>query len=226
MRAPPREHSVAVRVSKMNDNTVDTENNPPGWARFLIEGLVVMAIVAISSLTIGGPLRQPSAEKGTMTLEPRSMNLCDIDSDGYLRGRLHGALDEQIDWRGADMDCEGMLRPDGHGIRLLFAAQGNREAKLVFVFGIAGMVETMPGVERAANITIIDETDGRFFSSRGDDRCWATISKLENLDDETISAYQIDGDIYCTGGLPSLSDNRSVTLADFEFSGRLALNES
>jgi hypothetical protein len=139
---------------------------------------------------------------------------------------MYGALDLNIDWQGANMNCEGMLRPDGNGIRLLFASKQGRKARLVFVIGVDGRIDQLTRKERVANITIIDEIDGRFFSTSGIDRCWTTIHKVEKIVGERFPAFQIDGDVYCAGGLPSLSDRGTVTLGDFRFSGRLALDES
>ena len=210
----------------MKSRTAENNYNPPGWAKLLIEVFAVIALVTVSALTISNPIRQNPVDPDTGFLAPPSSNLCGSESDGYLNGRLYGALDEQIDWSGADMSCEGMLRPNGDGVRLSFASQKSRNAKLVFVFGIDAGIEKLRGGEHAANITIIDETDGQFFSTGGNSRCWATLDKVESLSNEPVSTYQINGEIYCAGGFPSLSDNRSVTLGDFEFSGRLALDES
>src|SRR5882762_6108290 len=56
---------------------------------------------------------------------------------GYLRARVRGAIDADIDWRGAQLHCEGGARPEGPGLRLSFGgppdAQGRR---LRLVFGI------------------------------------------------------------------------------------------
>jgi len=210
----------------MNSDKEETNYNPPEWARLPIEVFAMLALVAVSALMFSNPIEQTSVVPDTGFLVHQSLNLCGGESDGFLSGRLYSALDERIDWSGADMNCEGMLRPDGDGIRLLFASQKSRGGKLVFVFGIDGSLEKLKGKERPTNITIIDESDGRFFSTGGHNRCWATIEKIETVLNEAAAAYQINGEVYCTGGLPSLSDNRSVTLGDFRFSGRLTVEES
>jgi len=209
------------------NNTIEEANyNPPVWAKYMIEMLGVIVVVAISTLIITRNTPQRGIDGGANTLAPHSLELCSREGDGRLSGRLYGTVDLDIDWHGANMNCEGMLRPDGNGIRLLFASRQGREARLVFVIGVEGKIDDLAGKERVANVTIIDETDGRFFSTGGNDRCWTTVHNVESIFGEPWPAYQIDGDLYCAGGLPSLSDRGSITLDDFRFSGRLALNDS
>ena len=210
----------------MNNTTEEINFSPPQWAKLPIEILGVIVVVAISTLAVGNYTQQPGLGAGRSVLAPHTLDLCSRDSDGFLIGRMYGALDLNIDWQGANMNCEGMLRPDGNGIRLLFASRQGREARLVFVIGVDGGIDQLTRKERTANITIIDEIDGRFFSTSGIDRCWTTIHKVEKIVGETFPTFQIDGDVYCAGGLPSLSDRGTVTLGDFRFSGRLALDES
>jgi len=208
-------------------NAVEEINyNPPRWIKLLIEMLGVIVVGAISTLTITSYTQQRGVASRGNTLAPTPLNLCSRESDGFLHGRLYGAVELNIDWRGSDMNCEGMLRPDGNGMRLLFASKQGRAARLVFVIGFDGEIDQLAGKEKVANITIIDEIDGRFFSTSGNDRCWTKIHNVESIFGETHPTFQIDGDLYCAGGLPSLSDRGSVTLDDFQFSGRLALDDS
>ena len=210
----------------MNNTTEEINFNPPPWAKLLIEMLGMIVVAAISTLTISDYTQQAGLGADRNAPAPRTLNLCSRESDGFLSGRMYGALDLNINWQGANMTCEGMLRPDGNGIRLLFASKEGRKARLVFVIGVDGRIDQLTRKERVANITIIDEIDGRFFSTSGIDRCWTTIHKVEKIGGERFPAFQIDGDVYCAGGLPSLSDRGTVTLGDFRFSGRLALNDS
>src|ERR1700680_993648 len=43
---------------------------------------------------------------------------CLPTGNGYLRARIRGALDLDIDWHNAEIECEGGLRPDGSGLRV------------------------------------------------------------------------------------------------------------
>jgi len=57
-------------------------------------------------------------------------------------------------------------------------------------------------------------------------RCWTTIQTVEPLSEETNLAFQVDGELYCAGVLPSLNGKGSVTLDEFRYSGRSALDAS
>lgn len=176
------------------------------------------------------PAQQPAAED-TPTLPPvstafapASMDLCAVADDGFLSGRLFGALSERIEWRGTDMDCGGMLRPNNDGIRLVFAAPRQGE-RLLIVLGIDGELEELLDGEHTTNITIVDEARNRFFSTGRQDRCWSTIESIQPVANSADQVLQVVGEVYCAGSLPSLSDNGSVALRDVYYSGRLLLDE-
>src|SRR6201995_3811541 len=52
---------------------------------------------------------------------PPSKFACLMGGHGYLRARIRGALNLDIDWHNAEMECDGGPRPDGRGIRVSFA---------------------------------------------------------------------------------------------------------
>jgi len=157
------------------------------------------------------------------------MDLCTTTEDGFLSGKLFGALREQLEWHGANMECGGMLRPGADGIRLVFAAPLLADERLLIMFGIDGDLAELVGGEHVTNITIIDEANNRFFNSGGQERCWSTIESVQpvvNHADHADEIVQVVGNVYCAGSLPSLSDNRSVALRNIHFSGRLLLDET
>ena len=134
--------------------------------------------------------------------------------------------------RAQDTECTVRLghravpRPDGAGVRLVFAPADATEPQLVFVIGIDGAPDDWPGTEHGATITIIDEGRGRFFSSGGMDRCWTRILAAEPLGDPSEASVQIDGEVYCAGAIPALNQAGSVTLGEFRYSGRLTSEQS
>ena len=67
---------------------------------------------------------------------------------GFLRGKLYGDLQREIDWQGRALRCDGMLRPDGAGMRLLFAASDAQQA-LLFVLGIDAAPDQALGLRSA-----------------------------------------------------------------------------
>jgi len=165
----------------------------------------------------------PADDRQADAFAPAPMDLCARGDDAFLSGRLHGALDLRVDWHGGDMDCGGMLRPDDGGIRLVFAAPRTGE-RLLIVLGIAGRLEELDTGERTTNITIVDESGNRFYSTGGRNLCWSVIETVRAVADLDDRVVQVDGEVYCSASLPSLSDNGSVALRDMHYSGRVLLD--
>ncbi len=73
---------------------------------------------------------------------------CILNNPGYLHGRLYGSLAATIDWRGPELTCDGMTRPNNEGIRLIFASPENEDqARLIFVIGIDGELDNLENHE-------------------------------------------------------------------------------
>ena len=115
---------------------------------------------------------------------------------GYLRARLRGALDLDVTWDGADLQCEGGPRPDGLGLRVTLAGEprGGGGRRLRFVFGIDDVPEGASVRARPTNVTLIFEGEQRLFATRGDDmalraiRCAIDIHRaIDALDDADAS---------------------------------------
>ena len=150
-----------------------------------------------------------------------------MDRDGRLEGELFGAVRQTINWRGEDLLCEGMIRPGGDGIRLIFSRNSpSSTARLVLVIGIRDIGPGETGEDLPANVTLIDEATGRFFNAQGIERCWATVEEQQQLSEKPAAVYRVDGELYCAGSLPSVNGRESVTLDDVRFSGRLSVNTS
>jgi hypothetical protein len=114
------------------------------------------------------------------------------------------------------------MRPGGDGVRLVFSFSGQGDDRLVIVIGIAGAIGELTLAERAANVTVIDAASGRFFSSRGRDRCWTTVASVTGAG----PMVSVAGEVYCSGSLPSVTDGSSISLRDFRFAGRLMTDAS
>jgi len=197
------------------------EHQPPDWARHLIGLLAVIALGEIALIAARSLSAGPSQATMTAPLMAAGGDLCRSVDAAYLSGILYGAVNRKIEWRGINMRCEGGPRPGGEGIRLVFAAaDAVNSERLVFVIGISGTVAELTDAERAANVTVIDESSERFFSSSGQERCWTTVAAV----DGDGTRYRIEGELYCSGSLPSLSDGSSISLRDFRYSGRLNLD--
>lgn len=210
-------------MQDMTSNSHNPQQQPPGWADLLTGILAATALGAIALIAVRSLGAGHTSTPRTVLSTSANADLCRSVHDAYLSGTLFGAVNRSIEWRGTDMRCEGGSRPGGDGIRLVFAAPDEADGdRLVFVIGISGSVDELTEAERLANVTVIDESSGRFFSSRGQDRCWTTVASVNG--DGT--RFRIGGEFYCSGSLPSLSDGSSISLRDFRYSGRLSLDAS
>ncbi|MGH8323352.1 MAG: hypothetical protein ACRETD_06080, partial [Steroidobacteraceae bacterium] len=62
--------------------------------------------------------------------------------NGYLRARIRGALNLDIDWHNGEIECDGGARPNGAGIRLSFAGPTHSDGRrLRMVFGVGAAQE-------------------------------------------------------------------------------------
>lgn len=173
-------------------------------------------------------LQEPAgpAAVGSAVTGPPAVPSCALGADGFLRGQFFGALSLTADWSGPTLACDGMQKPDGEGVRLFFSGAAPDGGRVALLIGLDGKQAELAGAERPANVTVIDERDGRFFSSAGRGRCWARIGSVTPVDGVPGrgAGSRIDGLVYCVGALPSVGDRSSLTLSDLRFSGWITAN--
>ena len=84
------------------------------------------ATAAPAPATLAAPAAAESTTRG-----------CLPTGNGYLRARIRGALDLDIDWHNAEIECDGGPRPDGSGLRVSFAGPRHSDGRrLRLVFGV------------------------------------------------------------------------------------------
>ena len=198
----------------MTSHNQPTARSEPAWLHTLITVLGVCCIAVLGYWALQPPGLQ------TPGFEPRAVEPCVMDRDGYLRGEIYGGIRRQIDWQGKQMRCDGMWRPDGAGMRFVFAehADENKPGLLV-VFGIAAAEPGQELNEAPVNITVIDQERGLFFSTPEEPRCWTKLGEQLQLTGTVQETWRIDGEVYCVGALPALNGSGTVTLGDIAFSG-------
>jgi hypothetical protein len=197
--------------------------------RLITACIDVCGILAVLGLSVFVGLaiqQQPDIPASSGLPASATMMPCQVDSGGYLMGRLYGSLNEQIDWHGDAFLCAGSPRPNGQGIRLFFAKKRNDgDERLVFVIGIDGAIENLENKEHVANVTVIDEETARFFSTGGQQRCWTTIEQVVPAQSNPF-LYRLDGAFYCSGALPLLNGRGSVTLTEFYYGAYLYTDDT
>jgi hypothetical protein len=153
---------------------------------------------------------------------------CFTAGDGYLRARLRGAMDLDLDWKNADMECAGGPRPTGNGVRVSIGGPLRAEGRRIrLVFGLAGVAEGGAGQALRTNVTVLFEGEQRVFATRGDDKC--TVDSLSQQRVENLGSpravYRVVARGFCLGPATSLSKGERVFLTSFDFAGRVEFGD-
>ncbi|MFZ8982655.1 MAG: hypothetical protein ACO213_00080 [Steroidobacteraceae bacterium] len=136
---------------------------------------------------------------------------CLADDTGYFTGRLRGALELDLEWRGEALDCETTRRPDGQGLRFRFTADLAGGGKLTLVLAPPMVPAEPTGQPIPFNLTVVEEPGGRIFGTRGTGQC------LLELRATTGPAGPIETLGYCLGPARSLTDGQPLLLTTFDF---------
>jgi hypothetical protein len=160
--------------------------------------------------------------------ESGSATGCFAAGDGYLRARMRGAVDLDLDWKDAEMQCAGGPRPSGNGVRVSIGGPDRGDGRRIrLVFGIAGVTEGSGGQTLRTNVTILFEGEKRVFATLGDDKC--TVDALTQQRVETLGAsraiYRVEARGFCLGPATSLSKGERVLLTSFDFAGRVEFDD-
>lgn len=120
-----------------------------------------------------------------------------------------------------------MPRPNGNGIRLSFRRGTATGPDLLVVIGIAGLSESSSGRALAANVTIIEESSSRVYSTRGDDKC--TVDELRQ---ELVTPWRADGRTYrvsgrgfCMEPASAVGRQGTVLMSTFDFTGQVTYED-
>ena len=133
---------------------------------------------------------------------------------GRLAATLTGSIQREIAWQGQGLSCGGMPRPEGDGIRLRFRSVDGQDPLIVLVgFRPAGL-----GEESRANITIMVEDRGVFFSNQQRDSCWVRLTEKSALS-SVADVEQFSGLVWCISALPQVNGTGTVGVGDIEFVG-------
>ena len=172
-----------------------------------------MSVIAVPAQTASPPAPQPG---------------CFAAGNGYLRARLRGALALDLDWKDADMQCEGGPRPSGNGIRVSIGGPLRGDGRRIrMVFGIAGIGEGASGKALRTNVTILFEGEKRIFATKGDDKC--TVDELTQQRVETLgpgrAIYRVVARGFCIGPATDLARTERLVLTRFDFAGRVEFGD-
>ena len=150
---------------------------------------------------------------------------CDALPDAYLEARLAGAIDAELRWQAADMQCEGMRRPDGKGLRVMFTGAVGQE-RLTLVFAAPRLAEGASASAVPVNVTLIRE-GGAVYGTRGDDKCLLDEVRQQALPPDAVRhtehRWRIEARGFCLEPARAIGDARDAILVSrFDFRGQLA----
>jgi hypothetical protein len=166
----------------------------------------------------------PAAPPVANPLAAAAAKGCLPGGNGFLRARIRGALNLDLNGQNAELECDGAARPNGKGIRLSFAGPARSDGRrLRLVFGVTHAAEGNPGSALPTNLTVIFEGEKRMFATRGDDKC--TVDKLEQ---ERVGAlggdsrsYRVVGSGFCIEPANTLDASERIVVSSFDFAGRI-----
>ena len=179
-----------------------------------------LALAAITALAAPAP-PAPTAHSAARGCLPTG--------NGYLRARIRGALNLDINWHNADLECDGGLRPDGSGLRVSFAGPAHGDGRrLRLVFGVRAVSEGHAGRELPTNLTVILEGEERVFATRGDDHCTVDELRQERLGalGGPLRSWRIVARGFCTSPASTLSSDARILVTRFDFAGSAVFEDA
>jgi hypothetical protein len=150
---------------------------------------------------------------------------CIADGSGALQARLRGAVTADVEWRNADMQCAGDLRPDNSGMRLTFAGTlpgdgGAPLRRVRFIFGVdhedtaAGVAQALP-----TNITVIFEGEQQMYATQGKDRCAVELLERKPIVGGSGKFERVHARGYCVGPAAGMVGGSTLLVPTFDFAG-------
>jgi hypothetical protein len=190
------------------------------WCKSLGLGLCLAAVPLAEAVDANAPAIPASAV---------GAGGCLATGNGFLRARIRGALSLDIDWKNADLECDGTERPHGRGIIVSFAGPkrtGGRRLRMVF--GIETGAEGVAGRALPTNLTVILEGERRLFATRGDDHCTVDALQEEKVSSSPpgLRSYRVVARGFCTEPAGGLGRNERILVTRFDFAGRVSYDSA
>ena len=173
--------------------------------------LLLLAASLAAATPGGGAGAAPAASKG-----------CLAAGNGYLRAQIRGAVNLDVNWHNAELQCEGGPRPDGSGLRLAFAGPQHADGRrLRLVFGVEAVREGREGRELPTNLTVIFEGENRLFATRGDDHCTVDELRQDRVGalGGPVRVWRVSARGFCIAPASTLSSDARIVVNSFDFVG-------
>lgn len=189
-------------------------------------GCAAVPCVAMPAVPAANPpiVMPPAAPPPAATPAPAG---CLPTGNGYLKARIRGALNLDIDWRNAELECDGGPRPDGSGIRVAFAGPKRADGRrLRLVFGVSAAREGRAGHSLPTNLTLIVEGAQRLYTTRGEDHCTVdTLSQQRLHAAGAARRYRIVARGFCVAPAATLNNAERILVSSFDFAGNAVFGD-
>jgi len=200
----------------------------PVARRFVSPSFISLTALAVTLAVATTATTSPATKPSASAAAAESSKGCLPSGNGFFRARIRGAMNLDVDWQNAELECQGGSRPDGSGIRLSFAGPLRSDGRrLRLVLGVSNTVEGTAGSALPTNLTVIFEGEKRLFSTRGDDKC--TVDKLTQervgeLGGDSRS-YRVVGSGFCIDPANDLKAEERIVVSSFDFAGRITYSK-
>ncbi len=146
--------------------------------------------------------------------------------DGFLTMRLRGSIEEDVHWTEPALECTGMPRPDGRGLRVRFAGS-LAGGEFAVVFAAPDLAVGASGRGVPVNVTLLDGAGERIYGTQGEGRCQFDEVEQQPLGDGAFRTrrFRISARGFCVAPARALDGEGSVLLTRFDFAGLIALGE-
>ena len=178
-------------------------------------------------------LAAPASAPAQLTPPADDPRGCLRSGDGFLRAKIRGAVNLDIDWHNTEMQCEGGSRPNHSGVRVSFAGPKTSDGRrLRMVFGVGTATEGKPGRALPTNLTVIFEGERRLFATRGQDRCTVDDLAQERVGQlgGPVRTYRVVAHGFCISPASSLVEGvgaeSHILVSSFDFAGRVTFEDA
>lgn len=178
-------------------------------------------LLAAVALALAACAQEPQAPEAGDVAEAFQGG-CLPGGDGRFEARLRGAIEADVAWQDAGMQCDGDVRPDGSGLRLTVA--GEHEGRLLrFILGIdladaaAGTAGVLP-----TNLTVLVEGEAALYATRGSGHCAVEGLERTPLDEGT---ERVGARGYCLDPATDLAGEARLLVPTFSFTALVRRGE-
>lgn len=146
--------------------------------------------------------------------------------DGFLTMRLRGSIEEDVHWQEPALECTGMSRPDGRGLRVRFAGT-LAGGELAVVFAAPELSIGASGHGIPVNVTLLDAAGERIYGTQGESRCVLDEVEQQAIEDASLPArsFRVSARGFCVAPARAIDGDGSVLLTRFDFAGLVTYSD-